>query len=230
MKPLPKGPPNPPGTSRSAQAAIRREQLLSTAMALFAEQGFAATSTRRIAEAAGVAEGLLFHYFATKEALLLELAERQNGFAGRVLTLVQQAAEGTARALLAAVASGFAEVTEQEASFIGFMSAEAQVNPLLRGPLQARTAIVLGGFVRLLERRVEALELRADASLSACAYGFFGGFSFFFAQHRDVGTTTWRREAAAFARAWAEQCWRGIATDAAMKLGTAPAPRARRSR
>ncbi len=197
---------------RSAQAAIRREQLLSTALDLFCAHGYAATSTKRIAEAAGVTEGLVFHYFGSKEALLLEVASRQNTFAGRVLALAQSAAGGSARDLLVAIAQGFAEVSEREAAFVGFLNAEAQVNPVLRAPLLAGTKVVLGGLVERLEARVAAGELRADASLAAAMYGFFGGFAFFFGQHRDLGATAWRREAEAFSHAWADQCWRGIAS------------------
>lgn len=48
--------------------AIRR-----AAGRLFARQGFAATTTREIAAAAGIATGTLFNYYETKEALALEL-------------------------------------------------------------------------------------------------------------------------------------------------------------
>lgn len=205
-----------PGGSRAAKAAIRREQLLSTALALFCEHGYAATSTRRIAESAGVAEGLLFHYFSTKEELLLELAARRHTFAGRVLTLVQKAGEGTARELFFSVAGGLADVSEEEAAFIGFLNAEAQVNPLVRSKFTGATAVVLDGLVRNLARHVDAGELRAEASLAATVHGFFGGFSFFFSQHRQLGAAAWRQQASAFAQEWADQCWRGIATPKAM--------------
>ena len=199
---------------REAQAAIRREQVLSAALALFCEHGYAATSTRRIAEAAGVAEGLVFHYFPTKDALLWTLAARQHTFAGRVLTVLLQAGDSSARDLLRAVADGLAGVSAEEGAFIGFMLAEAQVNAELRARVTSATAAVLDGFVRTLADRVATGELRADAALDAAAHGFFGGFLFFFTQHRHLGAAAWQREAAAFARAWADQCWRGIAAPA----------------
>lgn len=43
---------------------------MAAATRLFAEEGFHNTSTRKIAAAAGVSEGTLFHYFSTKNALL----------------------------------------------------------------------------------------------------------------------------------------------------------------
>lgn len=47
----------------------RREAILAAAKACFARHGFAATTTRSIAAAAGISEGLLFKHFATKSAL-----------------------------------------------------------------------------------------------------------------------------------------------------------------
>ena len=54
----------------------KREMLLASARALFAQQGFDATSTVQIAAHAGVSEGILFHHFGSKRGLLTELARR----------------------------------------------------------------------------------------------------------------------------------------------------------
>lgn len=47
----------------------RRAQLLDVAMDLFAQKGFAGTTTREIAAAAGVTEAIIFRHFATKQDL-----------------------------------------------------------------------------------------------------------------------------------------------------------------
>lgn len=54
-----------------AKTATRR-RILDTARSLFAQQGFAATTTRDIASAAGIAAGTLFNYFPTKESIVEE--------------------------------------------------------------------------------------------------------------------------------------------------------------
>src|SRR5437763_9280592 len=54
----------------------RRAQLMDVALALFAEQGYEGTSTRDIAAAAGITEGLIFKYFPTKRALLRAVIAR----------------------------------------------------------------------------------------------------------------------------------------------------------
>ncbi len=64
--------------TRAEQKEKRRREILYAGLDLFIRRGFAATRTAEIAEAVGMSEGLLFHYFSTKEALyrsLLELAE-----------------------------------------------------------------------------------------------------------------------------------------------------------
>jgi AcrR family transcriptional regulator len=47
----------------------RRQLIVEAAMPLFARKGFSGTTTKEIAEAAQVSEGLLFKYFANKTAL-----------------------------------------------------------------------------------------------------------------------------------------------------------------
>lgn len=47
----------------------RRTQILEVAIRLFAKQGFSGTTTKKIAEAAGVSEAMVFKHFATKVEL-----------------------------------------------------------------------------------------------------------------------------------------------------------------
>ena len=65
---------------RKLRAAERREEmrerLLAAAVAVFAEQGVQAGTTKAITLRAGVADGLLFHYFPTKTDLLLAVLAR----------------------------------------------------------------------------------------------------------------------------------------------------------
>lgn len=49
----------------------KRDEILAAAQALFAEYGYAGTTMRMIAERAGVAFGLVSHYFGNKENLFL---------------------------------------------------------------------------------------------------------------------------------------------------------------
>ena len=61
---------------RRMSSGQRREQLLDAAVQLAAGRDLSALSVREIAAHAGVSEGLLFHYFPTKDALLLGAVQR----------------------------------------------------------------------------------------------------------------------------------------------------------
>ncbi|MCB5166446.1 TetR/AcrR family transcriptional regulator [Streptomyces bambusae] len=52
-----------------------REELLGAAAELFALRGYAATTTRAVAERAGMRQATMYHYFGGKEELLAELLE-----------------------------------------------------------------------------------------------------------------------------------------------------------
>ncbi len=54
--------------------AQTRDRILEAARRLFASQGFDGTTTRELAQKAGVAEGTLFRYFSNKKAILVEVA------------------------------------------------------------------------------------------------------------------------------------------------------------
>ena len=60
-------------TLLSHKGLPKQQQILESAIKLFAEKGYANTSTNEIAKEAGVAEGTLFRYYKTKETLLLAL-------------------------------------------------------------------------------------------------------------------------------------------------------------
>ncbi|MEI7054760.1 TetR/AcrR family transcriptional regulator [Nocardioides sp. CCNWLW239] len=68
-----------PGRPRlvpSRTAAPPREQVLHAAAQLFVTKGFAATSTREIAEQVGIRQASLYYHFTGKDEILAELLER----------------------------------------------------------------------------------------------------------------------------------------------------------
>ena len=48
----------------------KQEKIVQAALQLFAKEGYNATSTSKVAKAAGVSEGLIFRHFCNKEGLL----------------------------------------------------------------------------------------------------------------------------------------------------------------
>ncbi|MFO7939579.1 MAG: TetR/AcrR family transcriptional regulator [Bacteroidales bacterium] len=55
---------------------IRKEQIMETALALFAQKSFDRTSMSEIAREAGISKGLSYNYFLSKEDLLHEIIMR----------------------------------------------------------------------------------------------------------------------------------------------------------
>jgi TetR/AcrR family transcriptional regulator len=51
----------------------RRAQILSSALMLFATRGLSATKIKDISLAAGISQGLVYHYFRSKEEIFVEL-------------------------------------------------------------------------------------------------------------------------------------------------------------
>ena len=59
--------------TRKEQKEERRKNILMCALSLFVDKGYHDTKISDIAKAASMSTGLMFHYFASKEELLLEL-------------------------------------------------------------------------------------------------------------------------------------------------------------
>lgn len=63
----------PSARRHTSQGEERKQQIVDAAVALFAERGYAATRIADICEQAGVAKGLFYWYFPTKQDLFAEL-------------------------------------------------------------------------------------------------------------------------------------------------------------
>src|SRR6266852_9291010 len=59
-------------------AAARRKQILDAATQVFAEKGFHRATIKEIARQAGIADGTIYTYFASKTEVLLGLLHRLN--------------------------------------------------------------------------------------------------------------------------------------------------------
>ncbi|WP_235900413.1 TetR/AcrR family transcriptional regulator [Lolliginicoccus suaedae] len=57
-------------SDRKRPGETAREEILDAAAELFTNRGYASTSTRRIADAVGVRQATLYHYFRTKDDIL----------------------------------------------------------------------------------------------------------------------------------------------------------------
>ncbi|MFR9769189.1 TetR/AcrR family transcriptional regulator [Nocardia sp. SC052] len=70
---------------RQQRSEFTFDAILDAAARLFQQHGYAATTTNKIAELAGVSIGTLYHYVPDKDALLYSLAERHLRHASQAL-------------------------------------------------------------------------------------------------------------------------------------------------
>lgn len=105
--------PRAPGRPAAA-AIVQREQLLSIATDLFAQQGIQATRLRAIAERAGVTPALLNYYFGNKERLVEAMVEeRFLPLVARAAAQLQQAGDDPLALVEAFIRDMVRNVTEQ---------------------------------------------------------------------------------------------------------------------
>jgi AcrR family transcriptional regulator len=112
--------------------AATRQRILDAARQQFAANGFAASTTRVIADAAGIATGTLFNYFATKEAILAALVAEAADGAGQEFE--ERAGEGDSfeEALFAFVVAGLRKLEPLRRHLTVLL--ETALNPLVAAP------------------------------------------------------------------------------------------------
>ena len=97
----------PPRRSQAERSASTREALLDATIACLVEDGYASTTTSRVAERAGVSRGAHLHHFQTRQALLAaameHLAERRGE---QLLAAAENAPEGRERLAAGSTCSG----------------------------------------------------------------------------------------------------------------------------
>ncbi len=116
---------------RTLRIASRRSQILDGAARLFAERGFHLTTTRDIANAAGVSEGTLYNYFENKEDLLMGLLQSLLDVQ-RLQSSLSAALPQDPQQYLTSVLRARRDYTNQNMLYLQSILSEIFVNPALR--------------------------------------------------------------------------------------------------
>ncbi len=128
-----------------------RERILTAAEALFAEHGFAATPTSRIAEHAGVPKGLVHYYFTRKADLLEALVERLPPDCGGVIAGPGDLAANLRRAVTALDAE-----LASSAVLSHLLWREADTHPAVLDALRSRYERIVAAIAAVIAASVEA--------------------------------------------------------------------------
>jgi AcrR family transcriptional regulator len=112
-----------------------RSRILKAALRLFARRGYDGTTTRDLAEAAGVAEGTLFRYFSNKKAILIEVVS--HGWVELLTDLLTELSEMGSYKAVAQVMRRRMLHLHQNADLLRVCFMEAQFHPELRDRIQS---------------------------------------------------------------------------------------------
>ena len=143
---------------KGTRTSDKRERILAAAVKVFAEKGFYCARVSDVAREAGVADGTIYLYFASKEELLRGLFEENMR---RIIDRV--------RAVVAAQASAVEQVTALVESYVAFAESEPQLAEVLTVELRESgkfmnefAAPLFGEFLKVLEEIVEEGQRRGD--------------------------------------------------------------------
>src|SRR5205085_3646999 len=129
----------------------KRDAVLAAAVSCFAAHGLAGTGMRDVARAAGLTEGTLYHYFASKDALI-ETAFRWSAFEATDMRAALRAGDRPLRDRLLAVATEFLAALWRRPEWTRVVLREA-----LRASPAANDSSLRASLVPVATQRVQVL-------------------------------------------------------------------------
>jgi AcrR family transcriptional regulator len=143
--------------SRQIQAEERRLQIMETALKVYAEKGFKSASIKDISEAAGISQGLMYHYFKNKEDLLAETIKRYS-FIGELREILTVRDDQPAAQVLKETACKFLDTLEKRQDLVRILIRDVAFDPELS---DAWSVLFLEG-VRLLQKYIDSRISRGE--------------------------------------------------------------------
>ena len=156
------------GTATSARMAgeERRLQILAVAVRLFSQKGFRGTTTKEIAQAAGVSEAMVFRHFATKEELYAAILDHK-ACSGDRFEPEEMASDGIQRkddrAVFESLALGALNHHEKDPEFQRLLLHSAlekhELAEMFFNKFVRRVYEFLGGYIRERQREGALIEM-----------------------------------------------------------------------
>jgi AcrR family transcriptional regulator len=161
------------GDRESIEPATR-ESILDAAQHMFADAGYSATSTAKIAAAAGVPHGLVFYYFPSKRDLLLAVVG-ERAYRGSLVKAAAEAGPRDVGEVLSTAARELVDVFAQNRDTQVILFREAGTDPEMHALASELVASSTGDVAKLLagaadapadgERRLAAARLLVSSLL-----------------------------------------------------------------
>jgi TetR/AcrR family transcriptional regulator, fatty acid metabolism regulator protein len=154
------------------EAADKRHQILQAAVRVFARQGFDGTRMSDVAREAGVAYGLVYHYFGSKDAVLQAVFREAWARLLEAVALAEETGQ-TAIEQLALVVRIVLRVWRDEPDLVRLLVREVTRSPHISEELE-EIGRAFASLERIIRRGQEAGTLRAGVDPRLAAWMLYG--------------------------------------------------------
>ena len=154
--------PEPPPTLRQRKSQLTRDEILAAARRLFAERGYARTSVRDIAQAAGVSAQTVYDSIGSKQAVVAQLNDLIDSEAGIAAIAATVAHADDPMELVATSARICRAILEHCSDIVHALVSGAAAEPALAAALEEGQRRHLGGARMIVGRLAELDALAPD--------------------------------------------------------------------
>ena len=157
----------------------RRQQILDAALRCFSRDGFHATTTADIVRESGLSQGALYLYFATKDDIVVALADDRHQGELFLNALAKSEQDPVAGLMLLVELYGKTLVDPRRADMrrVGIQGwAEALRNPRIHGSLLEGFSSVRAAIAELIERGRRTGQIRPEVDPDAAARTLIAAF------------------------------------------------------
>ncbi len=159
---------------RKSSAAEKKSLILNSAVRVFSQKGFHRCRISDIANQAGVAYGLVYHYFENKQEILHTIFEKNWGLLTKVIDTVEEQTDDLEQKLLL-VTSFMLDAYKLAPDIIQVMVMEiARSSKFLKKPKIEAFEKAFNRLARILSHHQETGEIASDLEPKFLAYCFFG--------------------------------------------------------
>jgi len=176
---------------RFHEEMTNREQLIfDAAIELFSKKGYSATTTKEIAELAGVAEGTIFRYYKTKKSILDSIVRRFIGVMGDIAVkpveqIFMSAKDKDLKQILHDLMIDRLDLVDKLYPLVSIVMTEILFHDDLRELLYEKLIKrAIQSFDGFHDAMVERGLLRGDVPAGAAFRAIFANIMVFIAQHK----------------------------------------------
>ncbi|MDQ6912406.1 MAG: TetR/AcrR family transcriptional regulator [Verrucomicrobiota bacterium] len=150
--------------TRTELPTDRRDQILAAAMAAFAKRGFHQASMHDISAEAGISVGLIYRYFANKEAVITAMADEHKRHIAQMLEQARQAPTLLESFEILFTAHCCEESPKLQSAFVVDLYSEASRNPHVADLIRDVVGMAMAGVTDLIARAPEVASGSHDFS------------------------------------------------------------------